>query len=288
MNPDPYIAPGVMPDDLLTRLRVDFQHLGARDTYSDSVVNALISAQINALREERKLSQEELAQLIGTKQSGISRLERADYSSWTIETLRKLARAFGVRLRISFDEFGTLLPDIGNFSKKRLTPRKFEEDPVFNPSEEQAQQPEPAGAASRHKGGERGAEGDSMNPNPYIAPEVMPEHFIRRRIIGPNEFRHVAYGWTPCCTGWEFSPPACPDGNDPDGWESFIVAQLFSLPTSVLAVDFGCHWEDNHRCWAPAFTVVNTIEEAMDWIEARLFSLGCLRGLAVGTANVTT
>ena len=76
------------------------------------------------------MSQQELADAIGTKKSGISRLENANYSSWKVETLRKLARAFGVRLRISFEEFGTLIPEIEGL-EKRLRPRKFEDDPVF-------------------------------------------------------------------------------------------------------------------------------------------------------------
>lgn len=103
----------------------------ARYVYADTATNAFVSAQIKALREERGLSQEDVAQMIGTKQSGVSRLERADYSAWKIETLRKVARAFGVRLRIRFEEFGTLIDEVGGFDKKSLAPRRFEDDPVF-------------------------------------------------------------------------------------------------------------------------------------------------------------
>ncbi len=116
---------------LLERLSKDFQDEEVRYAYADSVVNAFISAQIRALREDRDLSQEELAELLGTKQSGVSRLEREDYSAWKIETLRKLAKAFGVRLRISFEEFGTLVEDIGGFKGNSLLPRRFDDDPAF-------------------------------------------------------------------------------------------------------------------------------------------------------------
>jgi len=118
-------------NESLERLRKEFQNEDSRYVYADSVVNAFISAQIKALREDRKLNQQELAELMGTKQSGISRLERSDYSVWKVGTLRKLARAFGVRLRISFEEFGTLPPEIGDFTEKRLCPRNFDNDPVF-------------------------------------------------------------------------------------------------------------------------------------------------------------
>ena len=87
-------------NELLDQLKENFKNEEARYAYADAVVNALISAQIKAQREDRQLSQEQLGALVGTKQSGISRLERADYSSWKVETLRKLARAFGLRLRI--------------------------------------------------------------------------------------------------------------------------------------------------------------------------------------------
>ena len=74
------------------RLSKSLANEEARYAYADSVTNAFVAAQIKALREKRGFSQDELAGLIGTKQSGISRLERADYSSWKVETLRKLAR----------------------------------------------------------------------------------------------------------------------------------------------------------------------------------------------------
>jgi transcriptional regulator with XRE-family HTH domain len=131
--------------DLPERLVSEFQNPDTRYEYSDAVVNAFVSSQIKALREERGLRQEQLAELIGTRQSGISRLERADYSSWRIGTLRKLARAFGVRLKISFEEFGTLLADVSGFTPDRLRPRPYESDPVFGAVRERVgQRPVPA------------------------------------------------------------------------------------------------------------------------------------------------
>ncbi len=120
-------------NELLENLIEDFQNEEARYAYSESVANAYVSEQIKRLREDRGLSQEELAELVGTKQSGISRLQSKDYSAWKVETLRKLAKAFGVRLRISFEEFGTITNDIAGFNEGNLVPRKFADDPIFNP-----------------------------------------------------------------------------------------------------------------------------------------------------------
>jgi transcriptional regulator with XRE-family HTH domain len=103
----------------------------ARYAYADAVNNAFLRAQIEQLRKERGFSQGKLAELVGTKQSGISRWLNSGFSTCKVESLRKFAKAYGVRLRISLEEFGTLPSDVQGFTKDRLAPRKFEEDPAF-------------------------------------------------------------------------------------------------------------------------------------------------------------
>lgn len=118
-------------NELIEGLKRSLASEDARYAYADSVTNAFITGQIKSLREAKGLTQEELAGLVGTKQSGISRWQNTGYSSCKVDTLRKFAKAFGVRLRISFEEFGTLPADIRGFTKDKLCPRKFEDDPVF-------------------------------------------------------------------------------------------------------------------------------------------------------------
>jgi transcriptional regulator with XRE-family HTH domain len=117
---------------LVQQLKADLQDEEGRYSYADTVTNAFIAAQIKALQKARGLTQTELASLMGTKQPGISRLQRTDYGSWKIETLRKFAKAFDVRLRIRFEEFGTLKDEITGFNDKNLIPKKFEDDPILN------------------------------------------------------------------------------------------------------------------------------------------------------------
>ncbi len=57
-------------------------------------------------REEAGLTQEELAERIGTKQPALSRLERGGYKKVKIETLMKIAHALNMRLTISFQPKG--------------------------------------------------------------------------------------------------------------------------------------------------------------------------------------
>jgi transcriptional regulator with XRE-family HTH domain len=112
-------------------LKEEFQDKEYRDAYADDFLNTFVATQIRVLREERKMKQEDLAQLVGTKQSGISRLENVNYSSWKTDTLRKVARALGVRLRISFETFGNLIDDSARFNPENLMRPKFEDDPAF-------------------------------------------------------------------------------------------------------------------------------------------------------------
>jgi transcriptional regulator with XRE-family HTH domain len=117
----------------LEQYREGFKDENVRYAVAEDFLSAYIAAQIKELRGDR--SQQEIADAIGTKQSGISRLENVNYSSWEVETLRKLARAFGVRLRISFEDFGTLLTEMDSFSKETLKRHSFKDDPIFNPKE---------------------------------------------------------------------------------------------------------------------------------------------------------
>ena len=59
-----------------------------------------IAFQIIKLREEEGLTQLELAELVGTKQSNIARLESADYSGYTLKTLDKITKALKAKLEI--------------------------------------------------------------------------------------------------------------------------------------------------------------------------------------------
>jgi DNA-binding XRE family transcriptional regulator len=60
-----------------------------------------IKSQIITLRKEKKLTQKELAELIGDKQSNISRLESGSYNP-TLAKLKKIADCLNQRLDIRF------------------------------------------------------------------------------------------------------------------------------------------------------------------------------------------
>ena len=60
-----------------------------------------IKSQIITLRKEKKLTQKELAELIGDRQSNISRLESGNYNP-TLAKLKKIADCLNQRLDIRF------------------------------------------------------------------------------------------------------------------------------------------------------------------------------------------
>jgi transcriptional regulator with XRE-family HTH domain len=116
---------------LRTRLKRQLRNKEFRHAYADEQLNLSISTQIKVIREKQKMKQAELAHKIGTKQAGISRIESANYDGWSIALLRRLAEAFDLRLRVSFEEFGALWQEVDTFSRESLERRQFDEDPEF-------------------------------------------------------------------------------------------------------------------------------------------------------------
>jgi transcriptional regulator with XRE-family HTH domain len=107
------------------------KNLEYRYAYAEDFLNTWVATQIVTLREQRGLKQDDFGRLIGTKQPGVSRLENVNHSTWKTETLKRIARALGVRLKISFESFGTLLSEDERFSRQYLKRPKFEDDPAF-------------------------------------------------------------------------------------------------------------------------------------------------------------
>lgn len=81
--------------------------------YRHGLVSAQIEVdlplQIRALRKQRELSQPQLADLADMKQSRISTMEKSGGARFTLETLRRLAKALDVALIVRFAPFGELV-----------------------------------------------------------------------------------------------------------------------------------------------------------------------------------
>ncbi len=129
-------------EDVSTKLSLDDvrqQFIDNRDdksyrhAYADESLNISIATQIKVLREHRELRQKDLADLAVMKQSMISRYENVNYSSWSINTLKKLAEAFDVVLDVRFRSFRDLVILTQGFSRESLQVPSFNDDPYFLP-----------------------------------------------------------------------------------------------------------------------------------------------------------
>lgn len=79
-----------------------FRTPAARARLQDARASAEVARQIYALRKEAGLTQRELAELVGTRDSVISRLEDDDYRGHSLSMLRRIAAALGKRVEIRF------------------------------------------------------------------------------------------------------------------------------------------------------------------------------------------
>jgi len=110
-------------------LRSELRDPEYSEGYAESFLNSYIATQIKVIREQRKLTQADVAKEMGTTQTAISRIENVNYPAWNIKTLKKLARAFHVRLRVSFETYGTLPWEVDHFTREALQRAPREEDP---------------------------------------------------------------------------------------------------------------------------------------------------------------
>jgi ribosome-binding protein aMBF1 (putative translation factor) len=77
---------------------------GLQEAYEEATLNRKIGDMIYNAREEVGLSQVQLAKLIGTQQSVISRLEDADYEGHSLSMLQRIAKALGKTLILGFQD----------------------------------------------------------------------------------------------------------------------------------------------------------------------------------------
>lgn len=118
------------------QLKEDLRDKDYRYAYDEDFSNSRMAMQIKVIRENQHLTQVELAELSGMQQARISTLENINYSSWSVSTLRRLAKALEVRFMFGFESWGKLLDEVGSLRRESIIKPKFEEDPAFSRPEE--------------------------------------------------------------------------------------------------------------------------------------------------------
>jgi transcriptional regulator with XRE-family HTH domain len=126
--------------ELRGSLREEFHDKEYRHAYADESLSTYIATQIKVLREQRHLTQRELAERAGMAQPRIAVMEDINYSSWSISTLRRLAQAFDIRLSVKFENFSSLIPEIETLGRDALERDSFADDAWFHKKETQSAQ----------------------------------------------------------------------------------------------------------------------------------------------------
>jgi transcriptional regulator with XRE-family HTH domain len=88
--------------EILQRRYID-DNEARKESLQTERINADVAQKIYDMRKEAGLTQKELAKLIGTTQSVISRLEDADYEGHSLTMLSRIAHALKRRLTIQID-----------------------------------------------------------------------------------------------------------------------------------------------------------------------------------------
>lgn len=99
--------------DLVAKLR----DRGYRQNFFMAESSARIAAQLIALRKKRGLNQQQVAEMIGTRQPAISRVEKADYQNWSFNTLRNIADALDARIRVYIEPSEDVLGEYENIDE---------------------------------------------------------------------------------------------------------------------------------------------------------------------------
>jgi transcriptional regulator with XRE-family HTH domain len=167
---------------IVESLREELQDPEYSEGYAESFLDSYIATQIKVLREQAGLSQQGLAELVGTRQGVISRVENVNYSKWNISTLKKLARAFHVRLKVSFETYGSLLADAATFSREALQREPRESDSILHATVPIISTVGPAKVSHRRK----------HNLRPQLRPMNCPTEFTdRNRTYGAAAQLHL-------------------------------------------------------------------------------------------------
>ena len=85
-----------------SRLREDMKDPEFKAHFQEERQALKLAMKIAELRENKGLSQQQLAKLMGTSQQAISRIESGEYEGFTLKTLEKIAEATGMRVKIEF------------------------------------------------------------------------------------------------------------------------------------------------------------------------------------------
>lgn len=122
-------------NSIKSQLWQKMSHKEYRDNFVAAHLSTGIAAQIQTLREDRGLTQEQLGEKSGMTQARISLLESPGYDSYTFATLKRLATALDVAIIARFAAFSELVTWTADLSPQKLAVPSFANDAIGASSE---------------------------------------------------------------------------------------------------------------------------------------------------------
>jgi predicted XRE-type DNA-binding protein len=99
-----------------------------RDGYVATHTRQVLAKQMREFRGE--MPQTEFAELIGKRQTIVSRLENPSYTGWTLNTLFEIASKLNVAVFVRFVDFPTFLKYSGDQTETALHPASYDQRQV--------------------------------------------------------------------------------------------------------------------------------------------------------------
>jgi hypothetical protein len=112
----------------LSNLSEQFHDKQYRDGYVAAHTRSVLARQMRNFRGD--LSQGEFGELIGKRQTVVSRLENPSYGAWQLRTMFDVAKKMGVAVFVRFVDFPTFLKYSGDLSDNALRPQAYNEDAI--------------------------------------------------------------------------------------------------------------------------------------------------------------
>lgn len=113
---------------ILQKLTDEFADKEYREVYVEENLYSGIAYQLMLNRKARGLSQAQLAALVGTRQSVISRFEDPENASYSVALLLKIVNALDVSLSIELESFSDLVKKTQAWSSERAAVLGYEDE----------------------------------------------------------------------------------------------------------------------------------------------------------------
>lgn len=116
------------PSETILARRPEWHDIEYRQAYAEAAIEQGVAWQVRVNREQRGLTQGELAAKIQTQQSAVSRMEDPEYGAHSLQQLIKVAHAFDCALLVKFISYATLAREGEALSPDDLYASSYTED----------------------------------------------------------------------------------------------------------------------------------------------------------------